>query len=92
MKEKTEAELKQIARQLASTVFLTKRYPKTWKGMSKKELTKFIKENIYEPYKDQPVDLIKENIRILSGEFMRFGAYYSNKDDNAVKISVTQKK
>jgi len=91
MKEETEAGLKQIARQLASTIFLTERYPKTWKGMSEEELTKFIEENSYEPYKDQPTELIKENIRVLSGEFMRFGAYYSSKDDNAVKISVTQK-
>ena len=89
MKAKAEEELKQIARQLASTVFLTERYPKTWKSMSDEELTKFIKENIFEPYEDQPIELVKENIRYLSGEFMRFGSYYSHKDDSSVKILVT---
>ena len=88
MKEKTEAKLKQIARQLASTIYLTERYPKDWINMSEEELTKFIEKNIYEPYKCQPIDLIKENIRVMSGEFMRFGAYYSSNDDNAVKILI----
>ena len=88
MKEETEAKLKRIARQLASTIFLTERYPVDWNSMSEEELTKFIEENIYEPYKDQPIDLIKENIRVLSGEFMRFGAYYSHNDDSAVKVLI----
>ena len=91
MKKDSEEQqkLKQLATQLASGLFLTKRYPKTWKSMSDEELHDFIEKNTYEPYKGQPVKLIEENIRLLSGDFMRFGEYYSHNDEDAYKISVT---